>query len=191
MLNLVANGPSGYTLSNSLRFRASASAYLNRTFGTPTNNKIFTWSGWIKIGTIPSSREGIFVSTNGALTSYWGLEFNASAGLTLYDINAGGASLVTTQVFRDPSSWYHVVVAIDTTQATASNRAKLYINGTQITSFSTATYPTQNSSPYMNTSGNIGYIGNWSSAGGLYLDGYLTEVNFIDGQATLSKRQSH
>ena len=170
-------------VNNSLRFRSSASAYLNRTFGTPTNNKIFTWSGWIKIGTIPSSREGIFVSTNGALTSYWGLEFNASAGLTLYDINVGGASLVTTQVFRDPSSWYHVVVAIDTTQATASNRAKLYINGTQITSFSTATYPAQNSSPYMNTSGNIGYIGNWSSAGGYYLDGYLTEINFIDGQA--------
>ena len=178
-----ASGQAGYFLTKSLRFRSSASAYLNRTFGTPTNNKIFTLSAWIKVGTIPSSREGIFVSVNGALTSYWGLEFNASAGLTLYDINAGGASLVTTQVFRDLSSWYHIVVAIDTTQATASNRAKIYINGTQITSFSAATYPAQNSSPYMNTSGNIGYFANWSAAGALYFDGYLAEVNFIDGQA--------
>ena len=175
----------GYRISNSLRFRSSASAYLNRTFGTATNNRIFTWSGWVKIGTIPATREGIFVATNGAGSVYFGLEFNASAQLNLYDTNVGGATiaLTTTQVFRDPSSWYHIVLAVDTTQATASNRNKLYVNGVQVTTFSTAVYSPLNSSPYMNSA--VAHsIGSWQPAAStLYFDGYMAEVNFIDGQA--------
>jgi hypothetical protein len=174
----------GYRIEKSLRFRSSASAYLNRTFGTPTNNKIFTWSAWLKIGTIPAAREGIFIATNGAGTTYYGLEFNASAGLTLYDSNATSAiAFVTTQVFRDPSSWYHVVLATDTTQATAAaNRNKLYINGVQVTVFSTSNYSPLNSSPYMNSA--VAHsIGSWQPGAALYFDGYLAEVNFIDGQA--------
>jgi hypothetical protein len=143
----------GYQISRSVRLRSSASAYLNRTLATPTNNRIFTWSGWVKIGTIPSSREGIFVAVNSPASAFFGIEFNASAGLTLYDSNYSTATnaLVTSQVFRDPSSWYHIVMAIDTTQATAANRYKLYVNGSQITTFSTANYAAQNSSPYMNS----------------------------------------
>jgi hypothetical protein len=87
----------------------------------------------------------------------------------------------TTQVFRDPSAWYHIVVAIDTTQATAANRVKLYVNGEQVTSLST-TYPALNADmPINNTLPHAlnGYI----VSGIQYLDGYLTEVNFVDGQA--------
>ena len=175
------SGPSGYNLTNSLRFRSSASAYLNRTFTTPTNNKIFTWSGWIKVGTIPSSREGLFLASNGGGTVYFGLEFTASAQLNIYDSNAAGV-LTTTQIFRDPSAWYHIVMTVDTTQATAANRVKLYVNGIQITAFSTTNYAAQNSTPYMNSA--ISHsIASWQPAGGLYFDGYLAEVNFIDGQA--------
>jgi hypothetical protein len=179
--NAISSG--GYDLTNSLRFRASASAYLNRTFGTPTNNKIFTWSAWIKLGTIPSSREGFLVGSNG-IGSYFALEFNASAGLSLWDSNTSTAAaiLVTTQVFRDPSAWYHIVLAVDTTQATAANRIKLYVNGSQVTALSTATYPAQNSNPYMNSSSSIHNICNWTGTS-LYLDGYLAEINFVDGQA--------
>jgi hypothetical protein len=179
--NAISSG--GYNLTNSLRFRGSASAYLNRTFGTPTNNKIFTWSAWIKLGTIPSSREGFLVGSSGA-GSYFALEFNASAGLSLWDSNTSTsvAILVTTQVFRDPSAWYHIVLAVDTTQATAANRIKLYVNGSQVTALSTATYPAQNSNPYMNSSSSIHNICNWTGTS-LYLDGYLAEINFIDGQA--------
>jgi hypothetical protein len=93
--------------------------------------------------------------------------------------------LVTTQVFRDPSAWYHIVFAVDTTQATASNRIKIYVNGVQITAFTTATYPSLNFATSANLSGNtpkIGVIDVDSTAAGQYFDGYITEVNFIDGQ---------
>jgi hypothetical protein len=62
-----------------------------------------------------------------------------------------GASLQTTALYRDPSAWYHIVLACDTTQATASNRLKLYVNGTQVTAFSTETYPSQNADLNVNT----------------------------------------
>ena len=87
---------------------------------------------------------------------------------------------VTTQVFRDPSSWYHLVVGFDTTQATASDRIKIYINGSQVTSFSTQNNLSQNADSYINN--NIAHrLGNAFGAG--YFEGYLTEIHFIDGQA--------
>jgi hypothetical protein len=93
--------------------------------------------------------------------------------------------LQTTQVFRDPAAWYHIVVAVDTTNATANNRVRLYINGVEVTAFGTRTNPTQNTDlPVNNTLGHqIGAI-NYVSSGGLtrYFDGYMAEVNFIDGQ---------
>jgi hypothetical protein len=102
-----------------------------------------------------------------------------SDSLTLY-YNANFANnLTTTQVFRDPSAWYHIIYAVDTTQATASNRVKLYVNGVQVTAFSASNYPTQN---YQFAIGNN--VAQWiSSEAGTqrYFDGYLAEVNFIDG----------
>jgi hypothetical protein len=89
---------------------------------------------------------------------------------------------ISTQVFRDPSAWYHIVLAIDTTQATASDRIKLYVNGQQITSFSTTNNPTQNLDLAFN--GTMAhYISGSPAAGGFFFNGYMTEVNFIDGQA--------
>ncbi len=89
--------------------------------------------------------------------------------------------LVTTQVFRDPAAWYHIVLSVDTTQATASNRAKIYVNGNQITAFNTAVYQSQNSSLTYNsaTAHYLGCLGGPTR----FLDGYMTEINFIDGQA--------
>jgi hypothetical protein len=89
--------------------------------------------------------------------------------------------LTTNRVFRDPSAWYHIVVAFDTTQGTDSNRIKLYINGVQETSFSTATYPSQNTDLRFNTSGQVFNIGRRGDSVNL-LDGYLAETVFIDGQ---------
>jgi hypothetical protein len=173
----------GYDINNSLRFRSSASAYLSRTPASNGNRQIWTFSGWVKRGSLAAVRQGVFVA-NPSGGVYWGLEFDASNALNIYDSNAGGATtLTTTQVFRDPSAWYHIVVGIDTTQATASNRVKLYINGTQVTAFSVANYPTQNSTTQINTGSLAHYIGNWNpSVANLPLDGYLADVNFIDGQ---------
>jgi len=101
------------------------------------------------------------------------LVFRMETGGTAYDLK-------TTQVFRDPSAWYHIVLAMDTTQATASNRTKLYVNGSQVTAFSTASYFTQNADTYINST-NAHDLGRFGS-GANYLDGYMTEINFIDGQ---------
>jgi hypothetical protein len=91
------------------------------------------------------------------------------------------ADLITTQVFRDSSSWYYVTVVIDTTQSTSSNRIKIYINGIQVTAFSTATYPTQNTNSPFNTTYAY-YIGK-AANNTSYFDGYMADINFIDGQA--------
>jgi hypothetical protein len=169
-------------IGNSLRFRSSASAYLNRTFTTPTSSQKFTWGGWIKRGKLDSSGlQGIFAPySSGTVYGYiaWYQD-----GIRVYDRLSGGTNylLQTTAVYRDPAAWYHIVVAVDTTQATASNRVRLYVNGVEVTSFSTSTYPTQNNSTTTNSAiaHNIGY--DPSNTG--YLDGYQTEINFIDGQA--------
>jgi hypothetical protein len=100
--------------------------------------------------------------------------YEASGGSTVY-------ILQTTQVFRDPSAWYHIVCAYDSTQATASDRQKIYVNGVQVTSFSTATYVAQNTNGRINSA--VAHKLGTFDASSNYLDGYLTEINFIDGQA--------
>jgi hypothetical protein len=175
--NAISSG--GYDINNSLRFRSSASAYLSKAYSS--SGTIDTWSFWIKRGKLGSAQT-IFGTSNGVNQSF-GIEFTSSDTLIFYDyLNAYRLNLVTTQVFRDPSAWYHIVLAIDTTQATAANRAKIYVNGTQITSFSTATYPTISQSLNIGGVLNLG-IGITGNIGGQFYDGYMTDINFIDGQA--------
>jgi hypothetical protein len=165
--------------SGSLRFRSSASTALVRTPTTASNRKTFTFSTWAKLGTFKDD-DTLFSSGSGvAAWSY--LAFN-SGSLAITETTSGAQyTLVTTQVFRDPSAWYHIVVAFDTTQATASNRIKFYVNGSQITSFSTANYPTQNYNTYYNSATQHG-IGRLYDGGSYYsYDGYLAEVNLVDG----------
>jgi hypothetical protein len=173
--------PEGYQISRSVRLRSSASAYFNRTLTTPTNNKIYNWSGWVKRGKL-GSEQGIFATGTSAGTSC-GLVFSSSDTLVFFTDNGSTSYLATTQVFRDPSAWYHIFAAVDTTQATSSNRVKLYVNGVQITAFGSATYMSQNATSLFNTAA-AHFIGAESTGStSLYLDGYLTEINFIDGQA--------
>ena len=179
----------GYTIARSVRLRSSASAYLNRTsVASPTNNKIFTVSKWVKRGTINDS--SVFENLLGGATSqqdtygFGSGTNNAGDSIQIRDANVGSYNLLTTQVLRDPSAWYHLVLAVDTTQSTASNRVKLYVNGVQVTSFSTATYPSQNYVFEWNAASTASVIARRSSGNSSwYFDGYLTEINFIDGQA--------
>ena len=178
-----ASGQAGYNLNNSLRFRASNSARLSRTFGTTgTNNKIQTFSAWVKRGLLSSSTDYRLMGCyDGSSANSTEINFDNDS----LRIEFGGAAnnpVITTQVFRDPSAWYHIVIAIDTTQATASNRIKMYVNGTQVTAFSTATYPAQNAASQLTSANANNSIGSgWS--GFEYFDGYMTEINFVDGQA--------
>jgi hypothetical protein len=178
-------GPEGYQISRSVRLRSSASAYFNRTPGSVGNRQTLTLSNWVKRGAL-GSQQDIFIAgsnTSGQLSAQ--CSFDSSNQISLYGTISGSAadySLVTTQVFRDPSAWYHIVLMFDTTNATAANRVRLYVNGVQVTSFSSATYPSQNySTAYNNTVSHT--IGRFTSVSANPFDGYMTEINFIDGQA--------
>jgi hypothetical protein len=172
---------SGYNINNSLRFRSSASASLSKTFSSlPTVRTKQTFSLWVKRGSL-GSQQRLIDSYDGS--SSWSQLFYFTSSNTL-QLDFGGSAqnaLNTTQVFRDPSAWYHIVLAIDTTQATASNRVKFYVNGSQITTFGTANYPAQNAlCQFLGTSSNR--IGSNYNNTTDYFDGYMAEVNFIDGQ---------
>lgn len=165
--------------ANSLRFNDGSSDYLNRTFSSsPTNRKIFTFSTWVKRGELSDYQTLIGADVGSGLRDT--IRFNNNDVIHIFFNEVASASLITTQVFRDVSSWYHIVMAVDTTQATASNRIKLYVNGEQVTSFSTASYPSQNYDPSMNYGvvHNIGKDFLYTE----YFDGYMSEVVFIDGQ---------
>jgi hypothetical protein len=170
-----------YPLQRSVRLRSSASAYFNRTPAAAGNRKTWTWSGWVKRGTLGTRNIVIQAEAGGNTNAV--VEFNSSDQLRFFQ-QVGGVDnfqLITTQVFRDPSAWYHIVIQLDTTQATSTNRAKLYVNGSQITALATAVYPAQNFDGSFNN--NVAqYIGTWLAVPA-YFDGYLEEINFIDGQA--------
>jgi hypothetical protein len=170
----------GYQISRSLRFNKDDSAYLNRSAASITNRNIWTWSAWVKRTNLSDFQYNLFGATYDA-NSYDEFRFNTSDKFRFFIVGGGAVTLdlITTQVFRDTSAWYHIIVAVDTTQATASNRAKIYVNGSQVTAFDTATYPSQNYGPVINFSPqNIG-----SSPSGFKLNAYMTEINFIDGTA--------
>ena len=175
-----ANGPTGYNLTNSLRFRSSASAYLNRTPASAGNRKTWTWSSWVKRGTL-GSQDDLFAAYVGSGTTdnqYFNLFFDSSNTLRVSGYST--SYLTTTQVFRDPSAWYHIMCVVDTTSATANNRIRLYVNGSEITAFSTRNNPTLNDDLGINQAVQH-QIG--QNLFGSYFDGYLEEINFIDGQA--------
>jgi len=169
--------------SNSLRWRSSATAYLNRT-QTAGNQQKWTWSGWVKRGTF-GTRQGWFSA--GPATSRTDsnvLQFGWQDNNTLQVGLETTYVLLSTQVFRDPAAWYHFVVNLDTTQATASNRMRIYVNGSEITAWATdnrATAITQNASLGVNLNANPLFLGAISSTISP-MDGYMTNVNFIDGQ---------
>lgn len=176
---ITGNDANQYKVANSLRFRANNSAYLSRTPGSASNQTTFTWSGWVKLGTLST----YYLFTGGtSSTNRFQIDFYLNALEVSMNNGTWIINLLSTQVFRDPAAWYHVVVSVDTTQATSTNRVKLYVNGSQITSFQTSTYPTQNLSTPVNSTVEH-TIGQSKGGGGGYFDGYMAEVNFIDGQA--------
>lgn len=176
---------SPYEIQKSLRFRANASAYLSRTPSVAGNRKTWTWSGWIKRGTLGSQQDLFISGSNVSSNLSMQISFTSSDIIRVYASLSGVSNdilLDTSAVYRDPSAWYHVVVLMDTTQATASNRTKLYVNGSQVTAFSTATYSAQNYAT--STNNTVAHtIGRFTHVSANYFDGYLSEINFIDGQA--------
>jgi len=162
-----------------------ASTYLTRTSGTPTSQKKGTFSFWVK-------RSGLGSTTrlfNNHVTSvhYGYIDFTGSDKLRVAGDDAGTISIQTNRVFRDVNSWYHIVIAIDTTQSTASDRIKIYVNGVQETSMAVTTYPSQNDNlNFFNASASNGHVIGSYYNGSAYSGGFngsMSHVHFIDGTA--------
>ena len=170
-----------YQISRSVRTRSSASAYFNRTFTTPTLGTKWTWSGWVKRGTLGSSQTLMAGGSSSNDFSYLG--FLAGNTFTVQQFDAGVQTLAwtSTGVFRDPSAWYHVIIQYDSTQATGANRLSVWVNNTLQTGTYSAGPIAQNTLSRINTA-TTHYINRYFSAAN-YFDGYFAEANFIDGQA--------
>ena len=165
-----------YDVANSLRFDDGSSDYLNLSLGTPSNRRIFTCSAWVKrasTGTYP-------IFWFGADSNNWFMVKYESDSLRVESKNSGSTiiDVRTNALYRDFSAWYHVLVAVDTTQGTESNRIKIYVNGVQETSFQTSTYPSQDTDLNVITEAEIG-----NQHTTQYFDGYMAEVVFVDGTA--------
>src|SRR5210317_2168284 len=171
----------GYDVANSLRFDDGSSDYINRTPSGAGNRKTWTFSIWFKRSNI-SLAQKIFSVTGGGSNNFE-CYFNTNDTLAFYHYSSNGgvtdSFLGTNQVFRDTSAWYHLVLAVDTTQATASNRVKMYVNGSQITSFSTAIYFNQNYDTYINSTNEHRIGANLNNS--QYFDGYMCETVLVDG----------
>jgi hypothetical protein len=176
----------GYQVSRSLRFRSSASATVSRTPSVTGNRRTFTFSAWVKRGKIGTTT-GLLMAqqgtSNGNLTANIG--FGSDDKLS-FDIHTNSTLQIalgsTASVFRDPSAWYHIVFAVDTTQASGSDGVKVYVNGVQQTlSFS---HWTQNADSAYNTANYTTYFARSWSDGSInsYADCYMAQVYFIDGQ---------
>jgi len=161
-----------------------ASTYLTKTFASDSNRKTWTWSGWIK-------RAGTGTQTLMTQVDAW--SGNSNAGfyivdnyLTAYNfttsLNAGSGSYNRpSKLLRDFHGWYHIVVRLDTTQATASDRLRWYVNGEQLTDFQYANYPSQNQDCNFNGGDPHGIGGHTTGAN--YFSGIMSHVHFCDGQS--------
>ncbi len=167
----------GYDVDNSLMFDG-ADSYLNITSGSsPTSTKKFTVSFWLKRSEL--GREQHIFGGVSAAQCY----FVSDDRLRFADTTSG-TNYYTTQKFRDVSAWYHIVIAVDTTLGTAGDRARIYVNGSEITAFDTETNATQNNNTAYNIGSTAYVIGRYnpSQSQNYYYSGYMTEYVFIDGQ---------
>jgi hypothetical protein len=153
---------------------------LNRTPASASNRKTWTWSGWVKRGAIDANRRFLFNSgTAGTDSGSFAFEFfsdytiRVASGLTQF--------LLSAPLYRDPSAWYHIVLSVNTTNLTTSDRIIVYVNGSRIAT-SSYTEPSTDLDTAINNNA-AHFIGCYESGPSLFFDGYLTEINFIDGQA--------
>ena len=170
----------GYEIDQSIRFNDNDSANMSFTSGTPTDQKKGTWSFWAKRGNLGITAQMFNYSTT--VGNNTGVFFDTSNRLNVI-LNNGAGEQFTSQVFRDPSSWYHIVVAVDTSQATGANRTRIYINGSEYSGpYDRNTIITQNTNVGGFAASQTWYIGRLGYSAVQYLDGYLAESHFIDGQ---------
>jgi len=175
-----------YKIERSLRFNSADSAYLNRTnSGSPTNAIKYTISVWAKRGVIGSNQNILGVRNSGTDDSYF--RFTSTDEILIGSYSGAGTdyNITSSGVFRDPSAWYHIVCVFDSANLTTADRAILYVNGVRqaVTTPGNGMWPRDSTLNKLNTASQVVNLGRRPAFNDLYLDAYLTEFNFIDGQA--------
>jgi hypothetical protein len=174
-----ASAAGGYVVDNSCRFNPSSSDYLSKTFGSAGDRDTWTFSCWVKKSKNGSEQRLLTTSDNSTFDDF--IRFNSGDTFTVECNNA--TVLTTNRLFRDNSAFYHIIVVWNSGNATSGDRCRLYVNGTRETSFSTETYPSQNQDSFINNN-TAHYIGVTNvTANSHHFNGYMSEINFIDGQA--------
>ena len=174
-------GGAAYSIERSLRFNADDNAYLTRDPDTQGTRTTWTWSAWVKFSS--ADRKVLFAGVTNESNRFFILEHNSDY-LDIYDYSLGtyNSRLITSRLFRDYSAWYHIVFTYDTTNSTADDRHRLYVNGEEITAFNTRVNPAANHSSHV-LSLHPHYLSGYTSTGTLPHDGYMAEVYLIDGQS--------
>ena len=171
----------GFDVANSSRFNSGSSDYLTRTPSGTGNRRTWTFSAWVK-RTNPGAGNQIFQQSQDA-NNYMKLYFSSDKifwrGITG---GSNSAYIATNRLFRDVSAWYHIVARFDSTNGTAGDRMRLYVNGVEETSFSTDINPSSNYDSFANTTNPID-IGRDNVNNASYFNGYMAEVCMVDGQS--------
>ena len=176
-----------HSIDQSIRFNDPDNPKLGKTFSGAGTEETWTFSCWIKLGVETSNNRRMIFSAGSAGSNYGGAEIGSAGdnSLEFYNYVSGSYDwrLVTTQQFRDPSAWYHLVFVSDTTNSVSTERARIYVNGQRVTEFSTASYP---SASYANNF----WMGTTEHEIGTSIfttqnfDGYMAEIVNLDGTAT-------
>ena len=178
-------GADAYEIEQSIRFNDDDSAYLTRTPGSASNLRTWTWSAWIKRCTL-STDQRIFTANNNGTELSWRPSSGSGPDQLRFYVYSGSyiCDAITVALYRDVSAWYHVVLRVDTTQATDTNRIKIYVNGVEQTLVigpgAVGPYPSVNTELGVNTA-TPHYIGRFSGAVNRLVDQYMAEINFVDG----------
>ena len=180
--NTLAAG--GFEVANSCRFNDGDTATLEKALGTPTSQKKFTYSCWFKRGVL-SGDQSLFSCGSSGDDEWNDFRLGSGGEIQWYIDRDESYYLTTDRLFRDVSAFYNFIIVVDTTQATDTNRVKIYVNGTQIPTadLNVTGYPAENYDLTAMASGENVSIGKRQKGGSLNLDGYLAEACFIDGLA--------
>ena len=174
-----------FDIERSCTFIREDSNYYYRTPSSDSNRKTYTYSCWYKRALLSYSLGNVFEQKQNG-QNYQVAFFRDDDKFEFHGYTSTGGNqytnqIVTTQRFRDVASWYHIIIAVDTTQATASNRVKIYVNGSQITNFDTANYPSQNFDTFINTTQQL-RLGMGQAGSSQAYDGYMSEIWHYDGR---------
>jgi len=158
-----------------------ASTYLTRTPSSAGNRQKWTLSAWIKFGNFAGSAGSVLFSAYADANDNFKISFGDTYQLSMRFYNGSEYQLTLNRLFRDPSAWYHLVFAVDTTLTSGGDRFKIYLNGVRETSFANANDPTKDVNMTINNTTPM-QIGRYST-GSNYFDGYMNHVAFVDGTA--------